>query len=30
MEKLAVVLMFGGAVAVVYIAFFDTSKIFVG
>jgi hypothetical protein len=30
MEKLAALLMFVGSLAVVYIAFFDTTKIYVG
>lgn len=30
MEKLAIFLLIGGAIAVVYISFFDTAKIFVG
>ena len=30
MEKLAIFLLIGGAGAVVYISFFDTTKIFIG
>jgi hypothetical protein len=30
MEKLAIFLLISGSVAVIYISFFDTAKIFVG
>jgi len=30
MEKLAIFLLIGGSIAVVYISFFDTTKVFVG
>ena len=30
MEKLAIFLLIGGSIAVVYISFFDTARIYVG